>query len=279
MSLLRILVLLLLAGSAHSQSQGFLVGGGIETDSDNAVRGILIGGLGFSEKIWLSASASLGTATLGNGQDSNIAYADIELDYHFDPVGIRIGAAYWGDPDILDSVDLRGALYWRIDKMTIAAEYEYRDFDFIVPPTDVFPGREFAFDADGFGLRAQFRLSEKVSLGLSGMKYDYSVDFRPDENRDAVRLISVSRLSMINDLIDSRASIDLGINHGLKRWGLDYSIWKGALDQSRTQSVTIRYMMPLGNRNDIEFGLGYDDSDLYGDITFLSVFLYFYGGS
>ena len=113
---------------------------------------------------------------------------------------------------------------------------------------------------------------------MSGMKYDYSVDFRPDENRDAVQLISVSRLSLINALIDSRARIDLGINRGLKRWGLDLSTWKGALDGSRTKSMTIRYMMPLGDKKDIEFGLGHDDSDLYGDVTFFSIFLYFYGG-
>lgn len=279
MSSLRALALLLIAGSVHAEGQGFLIGGGLETDSDEAVRGILIGGLGVGEKTWLSASASMGSVTLGNGQSSNIAYGDIELDHHFDPVGIRIGAAYWGDPDILDSVDLRGALYWRNDKITIAAEYEYRDFDFIVPPTDVFPGREFAFDADGFGLRAQFRLSENVSLGLSGMKYDYSVPFQPDENRDAVRLISVSRLSQINDLIDSRAGMSLGINSGLKYWGVDFNTWKSALDRSRTNSLTIHYMMPLSDKTDIEFGLGYDNSDLYGGVTFFSLFLYFYGGS
>jgi hypothetical protein len=36
--------------------------------------------------------------------------------------------------------------------------------------------------------------------------------------------------------------------------------------------------MPLSDRSDIEFGLGYDASDLYGNVTFFSLFLYFYGG-
>ncbi len=278
MSWLRYIALLLLAGSAHADDQGFLIGGGVEADTDDGFRGVFIAGLGIGEKSWLSASASLGSVVLGNGEDSNTAYGDIVLDHHFNPVGVRIGVAYWGDPDTLDSVDLRGALYWRNDKVTIAGEYEFRDFDFIVPPTDFFPGREFAFDADGLGLRAQFRLSDNVSLGLSGMKYDYSVDFRPDENRDAISLISVSRLSLVNDLIDNRASIDIGIDTGTRRWGLDLSTWKGALDNSRTKSVTIRFLMPLSDKADIEFGLGNDNSDLYGDVTFFSVFLYFYGG-
>ncbi len=278
MSSLKFLTLLVVAGLAQAEGGDYMLGGGVETDTADGVRGVLIAGLGLGEKTWLSTSAALGSVELGNGDESNTAYADIELDHHFDPVGIRIGAAYWGDPDSLDSVDMRGALYWQNDKVTIAGEYEYRDFNIVVPASDTFPGREFSFDADGLGLRVSFRVSENVSLGLAGMKYDYNVNFRPDENRDAASLLSVSRLSPINDLIDNRASINLGLNRGLKRWGLNYSTWKGAIDQSRTRSITIQYLMPLSDRSDIEFGLGYDASDLYGNVTFFSIFLYFYGG-
>lgn len=279
MSSPKVLALLFIAGLAQAEGGDYLLGGGVESDTADGVRGVLIAGFGLGERTWLSTSAAMGSVELGNGDESNTAYADIELDHHFDSVGIRIGAAYWGNPDVLDSVDLRGALYWQNDKVSIAGEYEYRDFNFIVPPSDSFPGREFAFDADGLGLRVSFRLSENVSLGLAGMKYDYSVNFRPDENRDAARLISVSRLSQINDLIDNRASISLGLNRGLKRWGLDFSTWKGAIDQSRTRSVTIHYLMPFSDKTDIEFSLGYDASDVYGNVTFFSLFLYFYGGS
>lgn len=279
MSSLKFLALLFVAGLAQAEGGVYLLGGGVETDTADGVRGIVIAGFGLGEKTWLSTSAALGSVELGNGDESNTAYADIELDHHFEPVGIRIGAAYWGDPDNLDSVDLRGALYWQNDKVTIASEYEYRDFNIVVPASDTFPGREFSFDADGLGLSVNFQLSENVSLGFAGMKYDYSVNFRPDENRDAARLLSVSRLSPINDLIDNRTSINLGLNQGLKRWGLNYSTWKGAIDQSRTRSVTIRYLMPWSNKTDIEFGLGYDASDLYGNVTFFSLFLYFYDGN
>ena len=47
---------------------------------------------------------------------------------------------------------------------------------------------------------------------------------------------------------------------------------------SRTKSDTVRFLAPIGHRNDIEFGLGYDDSENYGEVTVFSVFLYFYGG-
>ena len=44
----------------------------------------------------------------------------------------------------------------------------------------------------------------------------------------------------------------------------------------------IRYLdveEAIAMANDIEFGLGYDDSENYGEVTVFSVFLYFYGGS
>ena len=35
---------------------------------------------------------------------------------------------------------------------------------------------------------------------------------------------------------------------------------------------------PVGERTDLELGIGYDDSELYGSLAFFSVFLFFYGG-
>lgn len=271
------LFILLVAASAHADIDGYLLGAGLETDSDEGFRGSLLAGISFNNDTFLSGGFSASSVDLPSGRSSDTVYGDIEIDHHFDPLGVTIGAAYWGDPDLLDSVDLRSSVYYRNDKFMLAGEYEYRDFDFIIPPTQFFPGRELAFEADGIGARARYRFTEMFSMSVSGMKYDYSVDFRPNENRDAVSLITVSRLSLINNLIDSRASVDFAFDVGLQRWELDYSTWKGALDRSRTNSVTINYLRPFSNKTDIEFGLGYDDSDLYGDVTFLSLYLYFYG--
>jgi len=274
----RFLALLLVAGNALAAGDGFLLGGGVEGDSEDGIRGSLIGGVGVSEKTWLSAGLSTSSVELPTGRSINTLYADAELDHWFDPVGVRVGVAYWGDSDILDSFDWRSALYWRSGKFTLSGEYEFRDFDFTIPGADVFPGREITFDANGFGASAKFQISENTSLSIAGMQYDYSVDFRPAENRDVISLISVSRLSLINSLIDSRASLVLAIDRGFRRWEFDIATWKGAVDKSRTHSVTARYLMPTSGKTDIELGVGYDDSDLYGGVTFLSVFLYFYGG-
>ena len=117
-----------------------------------------------------------------------------------------------------------------------------------------------------------------TSLFLHGMNYDYSVDLRIDDTRNIRDLVSLSRFSLINSLVDHRAGIGLGIDMGLKEWVLDYTTWRGAVDGGRTDSVTLRFLTPMGRRSDIEFGLGYDDSELYGDVMFFSVFAYFYGG-
>lgn len=277
MSLSRLAVFLLLASNALAAGDGFMIGGGVESDNEDGLSAALIGGFGLAENTWLSAAVAKSSVELTSGRDLETLYADIELDHFFDPIGVRIGAAYWGDSDILESNDWRASLYWRNESVTLAAEYEFRDFDFIIPSTDMLSSRKIKFDADGIGASLKFQMSENTSLRLKGMSYDYSVPFRPVENVDAASLFSVSRLSLINTLVDYRASISLGIDQGLKRWEIDVASWEDVIAGSRTDSITLRFLMPMTDKTDIEFGLGYDDSELYGDVTFFSLYLYFYG--
>ena len=121
MSSFKYLALLLLAAKALAAGDGFLIGGGVESDSEDGIRGSLIGGFGFSDKTWLSAAVSKSSVELPIGRDIDTLYADLELDHWFDPVGVRVGVAYWGDSDILDSVDWRGSLYWRSERVTLSA--------------------------------------------------------------------------------------------------------------------------------------------------------------
>ena len=275
----RFLFSLVLLSSAADAAEGFMLGAGIERDSEGSVSAAVIGSVGLGEDTWLSAGLARSSVELARGQELEPLYADVELDHYFDPIGIRIGAAYWGDSDILESNDWRASLYWRNDTVNFAAEYEFRDFDFIIPSTDFLATREIQFDANGIGASARFQTSENTSLRFRGIKYDYSVPFRPVENVDAARLLSVSRLSLINSLVDHRASISLGIDQGQKHWEIDVTTWEGVIDRARTNSFTLRFLTPLSDRTDIEFGLGYDDSELYGDVTFFSLYLYFYGGN
>ena len=269
--------LLLLAGNAAA-SEGYLVGAGLEADNSDGSAATLFGSVGLSERTWLSAAAARSNVEMPLISDITTWYGDVELDHHFDPVGVRVGAAYWGDADILKSNDLRGSLYWTGETVTLSGDYEYRDFRFILPATDNFAGRTLRFDAHGIGLSSNIDIGDNVSVGLSGIRFDYSVNLRIGDNRRILDLLSFSRLGLINSLVDYRAVASLAVDVGERRWQLGASQWRGAVDGSETRSLTARLLTPLGDSTDIEFGIGVDDSELYGTVTFFSVFLFFYGG-
>lgn len=270
---------LLLAGNALA-AEGYILGAGLEGDSADGLSAAAIGDFAVGEKTWLTASAARSTLDLPDTQSVRSWYADLELDHHFDPVGVRLGAAYWGDSDTVDSRDWRGSVYWRGERFSFAGEYEFRDFRVELPATDFFPGRVFRFDANGVGFTSRFEFTEQVSLGVRGMDYDYDVNLRLDSNRRGLlELLSFSRLSLINSLVDYRVGVDLGIDTGKRFWRIEAASWKGEIDGGTTNSATLRLTTPIGDSSDIEFGLGVDHSDLYGSVTFLSVFLFFYGGT
>ncbi len=268
---------LLLLASPTLAAEGYIVGVGLEVDNVDASAGSLSGEIGLTKKTWLSAAAAKSAVDLPRGVQIETIYGDIGVDHWFDPFGIRLSVAYWGDDDILDSNDARGSLYWRNDKVTLAGEFEYRDFSFNVFRDDLRPGQDFRFHANGTGLSARIELTDSIDLSLSGIDYDYNVNLSIDANRRILEFLSVSRLSLINSLIDYRTRIGLGIDVGERRWNLDFATWKGEVAGSKTNSTTLRFLTPLSDNSDIEFGLGIDDSDDYGSATIFSVFIYFYG--
>lgn len=270
-------IALLLVVSNSAAAGDYVLGGGIEGDSEDGLAASLIADLALSEHTWLSGSVAHSSVDPPNLPSTDTWYGDLGIDHWFDPVGVRAGAAYWGDSDILDSNDWLASVYWRTDAISLSADYEYRDFSFSLPMTNMFPGRTLNFDANGFGLSARFNLTDDVSLSLSGMDYDYSDNLSLADNNRILDLLSFSRLSLINSLVDYSARATLGLNVGDQRWEFEAGTWKGEVDGGTTTTATIRFLTPLSEASDIEFGLGYDDSDLYGGVTFFSVYLYFYG--
>jgi hypothetical protein len=254
MSWSKCIAFLLLSGNCWAAGE-YVIAGGVQGDSADGIAGALL--LRDTLETW---------------------YGDVALDHFFDPAGVRLGLAYWGDNSVLDSTDARASLYFRGSRGSLSFDYEFRDFELELPEFDFLRRRQINFDANGLGLGARLDLSENVDVRFKGMSYDYSVNLRLDPNRDIVNLISVTRLSLLNTLVDYRASLSLGFDFGLKRLELEAAQWEGAVAGSRTNSYSVRFLAPISRRNDIEFGLGYDDSENYGEVTVFSVFLYFYGG-
>lgn len=256
---------------------GYVVGAGVEADTADASAVGVSAELGLAADTWLSMALARNDVELLRGISINTLYADIGIDHWFKPLGIRAGLAYWGDEDVLDSTDLSGSLYWRNDKIRVSADYEYRDFSFEIFREDRQSGQDVEFHAQGIGLSLRFELSDVVDLTLSGIDYDYNVDLSRAANLPITDFLSVSRLSLINSLVDSRGRVALGVNVADSRWSLDYATWKGEVDGRKTESVTLRLLTPIRENSDIEFGLGVDHSDDFGSVTLFSIFLYFYG--
>ena len=276
MSCFRFVVLLLLSANGWAAGE-YVVAGGLQADSADGLAVALLGDLAVGEETWLSAGLARSSVELPIRDELEPWYDDEGLDHFFDPAGVRFGLAYWGDDSVLDSTDARASLYFRGASGSLSFDYEFRDLELELPETGFTRRRQVNFDANGYGFGARLDLSEDVDVRFRGMSYDYSVDLRLDPNRDIVNLFSVTRLSLLNSLVDYRASASLGIDFGLKRLEFELAQWEGAVAGSRTNSYSVRFLAPIGKRNDIEFGLGYDDSENYGEVTVFSVYLYFYG--
>jgi hypothetical protein len=275
---IRFAAVLLTAAPAFSEPGDFLLGAGLEADSEDGLGAAVIGDVAIGESTWLSGSVSQSDFELPSGDTIDNLYADIGLEHFFDPVGVRLGVAYWGNDDLLASSDLRAAVFTRGGRGYLSLSGEYREFEYPVEGGRFFASRTVDFDATGFGLSASFELVPGVRLRGSGTSYDYSIDFRLDDADRLRNLLFLSRLSVLSSLVDWRASAGIAIDAGSSSWQFDVSRWAGAIDDSDNVGATLSFLTPMTDRTDVEIALGYDDSDLYGDIFFLSAYVFYYGG-
>jgi hypothetical protein len=263
--------------SALAARGDYILGAGVSVDDQNGLAAVAVADWSVGERTWLSTSIGRNRVELPNRQDLDTWYGDISIDHFWKPAGVRFGVAYWGDAQLLDSVDYVAALYTRGDKGRISVDSEYRDLELELPPIDLFARTSIPFNASGLGLSGRLKLSERTDFRLSGMSYEYNINLRIDDTDRVVRLLSISRLSLLSSLIDWRVSAGFGIDFGLRRWQLDIAKWRGAIDGGDNRSITISFLTPMTDKTDIEISLGYDDSDLYGEVAVLNLFLYFYG--
>ena len=155
---------------------------------------------------------------------------------------------------------------------------EYRDFELDLPPVDAQLRTEIPFHATGLGLSGRLKLNDRANLRIAGMSYEYNINLRIEDERRIGDLLSISRPSLLSSLVDWRVSAGIDVDFGPQRWHLDVATWRGAIDGGDNQSITVTFLTPLTNRTDVEIGVGYDKSDLYGEVAVLNLFLYFYSG-
>lgn len=258
-------------------ADGYVIGIGAEGDSTDGRAVTAFGDFGVSDKTWLSVMAG-SSQTEGFVRSNDTVFTDAGIDHWFKPVGVRLGASYWGNSDILDSRDLRASIYTRGKAGSISLEYQKRNFEFDLQ-SDALRGRTAEFSADGWGLSARLALGEDVNFMLGGMAYDYSRNLRVEPDIDVLAFVARSRLSMINSLIDERINAGLEFNFGLKSIDVTAGRWQTAVDGSTVDSYSLGFLTPVSDRVDMELRVAFDDSKLYGNATALSIHLYYFGGS
>lgn len=268
-----LLAALFVAGTARAD---YVVSAGLEADTEDSRAATVIGSFATGEKSWLTGSLTKSRSD-GPFFDLDTLYADIGFDHHFEPVGVRLGIGYWGDPDLLDSTNALAGLYIRGELGSVSLDFERRAFDLTLRSLLLDETRQVDFDADGIGLSARLKLNDSVSVYANGMSYDYSRDISIEPNTDRLRIFSLSRLSTINSLIDQRVSGGIEWSFGSRLLDLRASSFKTAVFGDRVDSIGLGFLTPMGATSDIEVRLSRDDSDTAGSITAFSVFLYFYG--
>lgn len=263
-------------GATILAGEGYVIGVGGEADTSDSFSLSVVGDFGLTEKTWFSVTAAKSQAE-GALSQLDTLYGDIGLDHHFDPVGIRVGAAYWGDDQLLDSVDLRGSVYIRSKTLSLSADYEKRNFDFIFSLAPLLERRLVEFDADGYGLNFRVSAGGSVSFYMRGMSYDYSVNLSALQNISDLSFLSASRLSLANSLLDNRVDAGIDFDFGLRAVSFEAGRRQTAVDGARVDSVSFGFLFPASDSSDIELRLGYDDSERFGGATVFSFFWFFYG--
>ena len=277
MSLFReVLPLALILLSANAFAEGFILGLGMEGDSEDGRAFSAFGDFGLGENTWLSTYGTL-AQTEGIIRDNDTVLAGASMDHFFGPVGVRIGGSYWGNADILDSRDFEASIYVRGEPGSLSLDYERRNFEFDLQ-SDQLLGRTVKFHAIGWGLTTRLSLGDSVSLFAGGMGYDYSRNLRLQPDIDVFAFISRSRLSMINNLIDHHFNAGIEFRFGLRSLDVTAGEWQTAIDGGHIYSYSVGFLTPLGDRFDGEFRLSLDDSEFYGRTTAFSFYLYYFGG-
>lgn len=267
---------ILLSPFAANAQGGYVLGLGGEVDSEDGRAFSLFADYGISEDTWLSAMVAK-TDTSGRPDGLDTIYADLAFEHTFRLIGGRLGAAYWGDNDILDSNDLRGSVFVRARKSSLTFHYERRDFDFVFAqsPETV---RTVEFSADGIGASGWLKPTENTTLFLSGMSYDYSRDIRLQPRIDTLRFLSSSRLSLMNSLIDHRISGGFEYRFGQKSVDVTAGSWQTAVDGGKVNSISIGFVSPIGSAADLELRLALDDSENFGNLVAFAITLLYFGG-
>ena len=270
--------LLPLAGLADGRP--WAIGLGVQGDVEGSSSFVASFDIAATQSTWLRASGSLGQSPNTRG-DIRASTVSAGIDQAIGPVGVTLDLQRWGDPDLVESDDLKASIYFRNDDFSIALLGERRDIDLTFSVTGQL-GQTFSrttnFDADGWGVRLSAKPAQDWRIYASGRKYDYSVNLSSLPRIELVDFLFSSTLTLANSLVDFETSVGVERSFGQRALSLNFGRDRSAVDQTFLNSLDLGFLFPAGDRVDIELSLGVSDTDDFGSEAFGGFYVYIYGG-
>ena len=106
--------------SSPAAARDYVLGGGFSLDNADGKSVIVAGDVAIGESTWLSGALGRSRVDLPRFLEIETSYASVGIDTYWDPAGLRLGAAYWGDSDLLDSIDYTASVYSRNERGSLA---------------------------------------------------------------------------------------------------------------------------------------------------------------
>lgn len=234
---------------------------------------------GVTPKTWLSfaAGSSSSPADQANVTADTLAAA---VDQRFDHIGIAFEVEHWGDPDVLESEDLRGTLYFDSERFRIGFSYESRDID--VPFTLTGPlgrtiSRNVSVGADGLAVDIRVKPADRWQLYFGAQEYNYARDLSVLPRIDRLNLLSASTLTLANSFVDHARMVAAEREIGRALATVSYTHDESAVDGSRLETLDAAVLFPIGARVDLEVNVGNGRSDFFQSGLYGGVLLLVYG--
>ena len=218
------------------------------------------------------------TQAEGDPVDIKTTLWDVALAHDFGPVGVEASLGQWGDSDEFTSDNYSAGLFRSFGSWRISVDYLHRDLELTFrslgsPDTTI----NNNVSADGIQAGLGFTADSGAALYATAHRYDYNRNVTRLEQFRLARLLSPSSLTLSGSLLDHSVSVGGDWPVGDQLLSLNYARDRTAVDQTDVDSLSFSWLTPLGERSDIEIGVGVSRDELDSQY-FVSVLFLHYGG-
>ena len=255
----------------------FGLAGQVDEESSDSLLATL--NLGVADRTWLMFSA--GRSRLKSELvDVSAETLAAGVDHRFGLVGLTFELESWGDPDALESSDVRASLYIQQPRFRVALAHERRDIDIPFTLTGPLGGtlqRTTDVSADSFALNLRVQPAERWQVYFGMSEHDYERDLAVLPRTAQLNLLSASTLTLANSFIDHERMVGFETEVGRTLVDLTFTRDESAVDGSVFETVNAGVLFPIARRIDLAVNLGSGRSELLESGLYGGLLLLIYG--